>query len=609
MADVVNTRETLGNHETLSSLVAATLSELIDDQIYDLRPYAFYQDTGLEAVTLQNIRQAGEYAFANCSRLATVNLGYLHILKRYLFSNCARLDTVYAAETESAESGVFSGCTNLVTIYMPELLSLASSMFQNCTKLADVYVPKLKSGNSYAFYGCSSLEDIDLHNLTSVSNYMFYGCTKLRNVTLSNDCSSLGSDAFYNCDSLTELSFPNVRSVGSYCFYNCDSLRSITLPKATSIGQYSFAYCPKLETISIPSVTSVGSYTFSNTPIQKITFPKLTSTGQYMFYNNGPHEADFEARVAFSTYCMSLAYNLTSIILRSEQMCTLSSTNAFINSPFEKGYGWIYVPDTLVDAYKAATNWSTFADLIVPISEYPKEVTGTITDSWDDIILAETNGTYKYRYSINDTKVVKIGDTCYAFRIIGFDKDDKADGTGKAPITWMSIGTWNASSTMHNTYSTSIRYNWGDSFVRNYMRNTIFPMIDEELSPYILEVTKRSRTLTNLTVGAATTTDTLFVPSLHELGIENSMESGAVYSDVFTDNESRRLRAFNFGHGSSNTNWWTRSAGSGTSQYCFSAIYGEHQVTVDNVTTTDQGGQWFNAASGNSYYYPICFCT
>ena len=607
MADVVNTRETLGNHETLSSLVAATLSELIDDQIYDLRPYAFYQDTGLEAVTLQNIRQAGQYAFANCSRLATVNLGYLHILRSNLFQNCSMLDTVYAAETESAESGVFSGCTNLVTIYMPELLSLSSSMFRNCTKLADVYVPKLKSGNSYAFYGFSSLEDIDLHNLTSVSAYMFDGCTKLRNVTLSNDCSSLGNYAFYDCNSLTELSFPSVRSVGSHCFYSCDALRSITLPKATSLSQYSFAACKALETITIPSVTSVGSYAFYDTPIQKITFPKLTSTGQYMFYYNGPHEADFEAKVTLGSYCMSLAYNMTSIILRSEKMCTMSGATAFDRSPFANGYGWIYVPDNLVDTYKSATNWSTYADMIVPISEYPKAVTGTITDSWDDIIVAEMNGTYKYRYSINDTKVVKIGDTYYAFRIIGFDKDDKADGTGKAPITWMSVGTWNATNMINNTHSTSIRYNWGDSFVRSYMRNTIFPMIDEELSPYILEVTKQSRTLTNLTVGTATTTDTLFVPSLHELGIENSMESGAVYSDVFTGVESRRLRSFNFGHGD-NVNWWTRSAGSG-SQYSFSAIYGVHNVTVDNVTTTDQGGQSFYAVVSNSFYYPICFCT
>ena len=32
--------------------------------------------------------------------------------------------------------------------------------------------------------------------------------------------------------------------------------------------------------------------------------------------------------------------------------------------------GKIYVPDNSVDAYKAATNWSQYADRIKPLSEY-----------------------------------------------------------------------------------------------------------------------------------------------------------------------------------------------------------------------------------------------
>ena len=50
-------------------------------------------------------------------------------------------------------------------------------------------------------------------------------------------------------------------------------------------------------------------------------------------------------------------------------MCTLANTNAFTNTPIESGTGYIYVLDELVDSYKSATNWSTYAEQIKPISE------------------------------------------------------------------------------------------------------------------------------------------------------------------------------------------------------------------------------------------------
>jgi hypothetical protein len=47
-------------------------------------------------------------------------------------------------------------------------------------------------------------------------------------------------------------------------------------------------------------------------------------------------------------------------------------------SGFTNGTGYIYVPATLVDTYKAGTNWSTHADQIRAIEDYP-EITGGAT--------------------------------------------------------------------------------------------------------------------------------------------------------------------------------------------------------------------------------------
>ena len=56
----------------------------------------------------------------------------------------------------------------------------------------------------------------------------------------------------------------------------------------------------------------------------------------------------------------------------STTMTTLQNTNAFINTPISNStylgyYGSIYVPSSLVDTYKSATNWATYSDRIVGI--------------------------------------------------------------------------------------------------------------------------------------------------------------------------------------------------------------------------------------------------
>ena len=63
----------------------------------------------------------------------------------------------------------------------------------------------------------------------------------------------------------------------------------------------------------------------------------------------------------------------------------------------------------------------------------------TITDTWEQIFQHEASGDYATRYSIGDKKVLDLGaEGKVAMQIIGFDVDDKADGSGKAKISWLS---------------------------------------------------------------------------------------------------------------------------------------------------------------------------
>jgi hypothetical protein len=72
----------------------------------------------------------------------------------------------------------------------------------------------------------------------------------------------------------------------------------------------------------------------------------------------------------------------TTLILRNTtQIVTLNKTNAFADTPIASGTGYIYVPSALVDSYKAATNWSSYANQFRALEDYT--VDGTTTGELD----------------------------------------------------------------------------------------------------------------------------------------------------------------------------------------------------------------------------------
>ena len=148
----------------------------------------------------------------------------------------------------------------------------------NYNGLTNVVIPETVEDNgktysvtsigSEAFRDCSSLTSVTIPNsVTSISDYAFYNCTSLTSVTIPNSVTSIGSEAFYNCSSLTSVTIPHsVTSIGSYTFYNCSSLTSVTIPTSvTVIGERTFYNCSSLTSVTIPtSVTSIGYEAFYN---------------------------------------------------------------------------------------------------------------------------------------------------------------------------------------------------------------------------------------------------------------------------------------------------------------------------------------------------------
>lgn len=386
-----------------------------------------------------------------------------------------------------------------------------------------------------ALYKNTGLTLVAFPGVTSAGQYSLAECSALQNASF-DVLQTTGNYMFQNDRALTTISFPALQTVGSYSFQNCSALASISLPNAKTINSYAFDGCTSVASVSIPEATSVQNYAFRNVPVGTLALPKTTSLGSYIVGENGPAEVDMSAKPSsIPTNAFNSGSNLTSLVIRSDTLIPLSGTNAFNFTPIQAGFGWIYVPADLVASYKSASNWSTYASQIVSLANYPLEVSGTITDTWAQIFAAEDDGTYSTKYSVGDTKFVKVSGVPVCMQIAAFDADDKADNSGKAKITWLCKG-YQGKLPMNPTNTT--QGGWASCAMRQYLINNVYANIESAVKNRIVQVSKTYYDYgTNSTLASS---DNIWIPSYREVGYGTNIESsGVIYSGLFTDNTSR----------------------------------------------------------------------
>ncbi len=210
--------------------------------------------------------------------------------------------------------------------------------------------------------------------------------------------------------SITEFKDDVLTEVGNRAFQNCSSLASVELPNCTKIGTYSFSGCSALTEVTdeqFASLTSMGANAFNGTKVQRVSLSKLTSMGGNAFIQiTSLKEIRLPAMKSLENNCFRQCYGglnlvdlgactkiasgafygceyFNNLVLRSETMCTLDGTGSLCgfsgnNSTYPKK---IYVPSALVESYKTATNWSSYANRIFALEDYT--VDGTITGELD----------------------------------------------------------------------------------------------------------------------------------------------------------------------------------------------------------------------------------
>ena len=216
--------------------------------------------------------------------------------------------------------------------------------------------------------------------------------------------------------------------------------------------------------------------------------------------------------------------------------------------------------------------------------------------TWDAVFASIDNGTYATEYAIGDMVPLDLGDEgLINMQIAAFDTDDLADGSGKAPITWIANELLATNHRMNpklvtnddGTYQegTGAIGGWENCEMRAYLKETIKPMIPINVRNNITVIKKTQ--IFNTTrhpwdAQQQITEEDVWIPS--------SDEFGEVYTSLFPDKASR-----------------VKTLSGSSTQYSY---FTRDSTTSNTFTIISTSGDYdTSGAPQNRSGVCLCFCT
>ena len=281
------------------------------------------------------------------------NLHYLDLADADVKSNTYDYYTGYSTQDDILGPHSFADLDKLMTVKLPKSVKYINQAFNNCSQLRSVEMPENlicvgdTTDNEWgmivggAFVNCTNLEEIIFHNCEKIGGNAFYQCNSLQEITLPKNLKHVGSSAFNQCSQLKDIILPNeVETISYYAFYGCGNLTSIQFPPSLKrIKSYAFSSCGKLSSINLPGLTSISESTFSG--CSNLTEVKLPSTLERI------GDRAFEG-------CSNLTkvYTYTVLPINIDQ-------NTFTNFKATT----LYVPTQSYDNYYWSTQWGQFKEI------------------------------------------------------------------------------------------------------------------------------------------------------------------------------------------------------------------------------------------------------
>lgn len=237
--------------------------------------------------------------------------------------------------------------------------------------------------------------------------------------------------------------------------------------------------------------------------------------------------------------------------------------NPTSNKVGERFIGWSLNGTDVIDLidYNVPHNTTLFA-------KFELLTVSPAVDSWETIgfvsdAIAKGDDPARFNYHVGDEKNITLStNESITLQILGFNHDDKADGTGKTGITW---GMKNLLSTTYRMNATNTNVGgWNSSELRNTVLSNLFNQLPDDLRLGIKQVTKLS-TAGNASTNIVTSTDKLFLFSEVEIDGTTTAtyaDEGVQYQYWKTVKDAsvgeNRIKNLSNGTGSPN-NWWLRA--------------------------------------------------
>lgn len=438
------------NNEELTDIV-------IPEGITAIKPYTFYNCTGLKSVTLPStLTSIGYYAFYNSSITSIDIPEGVTTISEDAFFNCQNLKSVtIPSSLTQIGSSAFGNCSALAAVHISDLskwcqiafnsnsanpCNYAHHLYLNGEEITELVLPSdITVLKQYAFYGCSYLTSIVVpDNYTNIPSQAFYNCTKVNSISLGANLEYLNQDVFStfsnlqsihwnvkNCvdfgnaslsvlyskrNKITSFTFgESVEHIPAYLCYEMSNLQKIDIPaNVKSVGEGAFAFCTRLAEFNAaagsPIYTSVDGVLFNKDKTSLIIYPAGKAATSYTVPSGVKtiEENAFYGCVNLSS--VTIPASVTSIKAGNAIVPMWSFAGTTPASIAESAFAEdAYLIVDNVDTYKAA--WPAYASRIFPREHAEKNLTLTAKSDKSALHMAigDTNLEYVIKLTISGT--------------------------------------------------------------------------------------------------------------------------------------------------------------------------------------------------------------
>ena len=260
-------------------------SVALPTSVTEIASYAFYDDSYLEEINLQNILTIGEYAFYSCDKLNRAILTVAQEIGNFAFQGAVNLFQVYLENPEcNFGSSVFYGCDKLVEVRLPsEWASDPSSHVGSSGLLSHVFYTifdpiQQPSRVHFQDDGVIYYEYPSMVGHPDAESWLLghFGTSKKLDFAAGHVIDgALNGDPF-----LEEIDISAYEDIGDNAFYHLTSLKKATISSPT-IGDFVLNWNPVLEEATVNGATSIGaSFAADCSLLEKIVLPgQLESLG------------------------------------------------------------------------------------------------------------------------------------------------------------------------------------------------------------------------------------------------------------------------------------------------------------------------------------------